>query len=330
MIAEEIKNLIPKNTCLIFVDYRDNLNEAEELLQQCLSDNSTDPISERVDDWYIDHELSSLEDYMKDLKSNMVDKLDYSEEEAEDYVNRHEDEIKDIIYERCDDDTVADLLKNTGKEVMFYQTGLEIPEDSWCWKKKDLNHWRYEVKKKLGIKNNKNYDADIDMMLLQATYGGSLVIYFNQDIKPLIHPDYEIDFQKITFGSPNIAVINTGNGSGDSTFLKHHQCTFEFDRNNLFLERAIKYNYTYEVCGMSSDWCDDTSIALIGAVKQNQEQSSNPILQQMKYDKECDEVYKKGDCTFGDMDTRRHRNVQYINNFPCGNKCPHCGTFWID
>ena len=168
------------------------------------------------------------------------------------------------------------------------------------------------------------------MMLLQATYGGSLVIYFRQEIKSVIHTEYEMDFSKITFGSPNIAVINTGNGSGDSTYLKHHQCTFEFDRNNLFLERAIKYNYTYEVCGMSSDWCDDTSVALTGRKKRIEEESSNPILQQMKYDKACSEVYKKGSCTFGDMDIRRHRSVEYINSFPCGNKCSHCGTFWID
>ena len=50
----------------------------------------------------------------------------------------------------------------------------------------------------------------------------------------------------------------------------------------------------------------------------------------MEYDEKCDRVYASGGCTAGDMNMLRHRDVYYINNYPCGNKCPHCGTFWID
>ena len=51
---------------------------------------------------------------------------------------------------------------------------------------------------------------------------------------------------------------------------------------------------------------------------------------QMEQEEKYNEIFRAGGCTYGDMNMSRHRDVYYDNNFPCGNHCPHCGTFWID
>ena len=57
------------------------------------------------------------------------------------------------------------------------------------------------------------------------------------------------------------------------------------------------------------------------------ESETNKLLEQ---EKKYNDTWKKGECTFGDMDITRHKNTPYQNDFPCGNKCTSCGTFWID
>jgi hypothetical protein len=79
---------------------------------------------------------------------------------------------------------------------------------------------------------------------------------------------------------------------------------------------------------MVSNWADSTKVELTSANVGDIRKSVNAELQQVEA--KYNHTYKKGGCTFGDMDTYRHRNVIYINNYPCGNKCKDCGNFWID
>jgi hypothetical protein len=79
---------------------------------------------------------------------------------------------------------------------------------------------------------------------------------------------------------------------------------------------------------MYSDWCSDTNYSFVkarGKLKLDEAQIAYTN-QQNKYVKR----FKEGKCSAGDMNITRHRDVFYRNDFPCGNKCPHCGTFWID
>lgn len=59
-------------------------------------------------------------------------------------------------------------------------------------------------------------------------------------------------------------------------------------------------------------------------------QHTNGITQQKeKSYKKWDEDLKKGICHFADPRFKSH-DTEYINDFPCGNKCKNCGRFYID
>jgi hypothetical protein len=166
-------------------------------------------------------------------------------------------------------------------------------------------------------------------MLSQASYGGQLVVYFYESADSLI-TDSEKDWQSVSFTNPAIAIINTGNGSGDHCHLEGHTFSMAFVRENMFIDKYFKYNYVDAVCGMVRDWCEDSKVRFSYEKTAGRKSAASPLAAEALQDRKYAETYRKGGCTTGDMDIHRHRNVSYINDFPCGNRCPHCGTFWID
>jgi hypothetical protein len=186
------------------------------------------------------------------------------------------------------------------------------------------------VKRALGIKiQNTKYNHAICQMIQQAYYGGQLVIYFRTNISKLISKE-EKDFNSITFKNMEVAIINTDNCSGDNCKLQGHEVTFNFNRNNLFIDKINKYNYTYAICCMSENWCDCTSFEL-SFKKSKKTKVVNSISNSLLDREEAyNKTWKTGACTYGDMDMSRHKNKPYINEYPCGNRCTTCGTFWID
>ena len=135
----------------------------------------------------------------------------------------------------------------------------------------------------------------------------------------------------INFTNPQIALIDNGNGSGNDEEFYGLKIAFPFDRKNLFIDRATHYSYVYDVCGMDDDFCDTTKVTLYEKRKNNKKKIEKSSLHKhLDQEKEYNKIYKAGKCSFGDMNSSRHRNVEYINDFPCGSKCKDCGTFWID
>ena len=151
-------------------------------------------------------------------------------------------------------------------------------------------------------------------MLRQASYGGSLVIYFYDDVSDFI----ETTQNTITFRNPVIAIIDTINGSGDHCNLgKVGEIEMPFSRERIRLCKTIKYSYTFSVCGMYSDWCEDTIVGLKDTVITKALDESALSLKLQK-DAKYREVFKSGSCSFGDVDFSRHRNVIYRNDYPAG------------
>lgn len=185
------------------------------------------------------------------------------------------------------------------------------------------------------VRGTDKYDARIEMMIRQASYGGQLVIYFRESIDCLIG-DYDENGKQfepttIKFTSPVIAIIDTSGGSGDDCWLEGHEVSMPLVRNNLFVCKCVKYSYTYEVCGMVSDWCDSTVVHWSEKpLKTKSTIEPSNLNDAMERQAALDQIYKAGGCTSGDMNITRHRDVKYINDFPCGNKCTKCGTFWVD
>lgn len=256
---------------------------------------------------------------------------------AEELFEDNEDEIRDWLCENDKSTPVEDLLSNTSEISMFYSLGLEL--DGWSAPAFMCNPYRtssyaqdaYKVRRVLGIAKGTPEAELIDSIVKNASGGGELRIYFDNELSAVLSDNPEEDFKQIHFkGEVAVAVYNACEGSGDFEYITIDK-SFPFQRANLFTSLSEKHNL--ESCfGMCSDWLRKSQAPVF---------SMNPPAKQLKLkvsksaarinqDAEYDKVFKAGGCTFGDMDYRRHRDVTYINDYPCGNKCPHCGTFWID
>jgi hypothetical protein len=280
-----------------------------------------DLIYQLVDDWLID-DYYGMDYVLEELRKDIANKFEISEDEAEEILDQFDDEIKDTIYDRDKSTPVSDLLKNTGSQTMFYDTGYEIGPDSWSWSEAQIRLERMKIKNYLGIIGD-NDNHNIDMMIREASYGGQLVVYFYDDVEDYI----EAKKKSIRFSNAYLAIINTGNGSGDHTRVQY-PFTLPFEKQRIHLCKTIKYSYTFEVCGMYSSWCDGTGVTFVD--EQTKELETSQLANTLQRDAEYKKIFQSGKCSLGDMDIRRHRHTVYVNDFPCGRHCLDCGTFWID
>ncbi len=317
--VEQIIALLPETVSLYYVDYRDDLSERLNEVQDAIHG---DP--EGLDDIFMDWDTWEAIKYVLDeLKSDMQREFDIDENEAKELIDDFDDELRDAIYNRDDSTPLKDLIRNTGEQIFFYDTGAHIGGYT-----DDLKERIKDVKRALNIpQKNKDHDNYIEDMCCNAGYGGRLVVYFRDDLESWIHLDESKNI--IHFSNDvHIAIIDNLNGSGGDTSISY-SFSLPFNRKNLFLDKTISYSYTYDVCGMVGDWCRSTEVTLLNK-KTKKKAKISTVNDHIEREKILDATYKSGKCTHGDIKFGRHRNVTYINNYPCGNKCLDCGTFWID
>lgn len=318
------RKYVPESVTLYYVDYCNNLDGHEKLQEQCIRQNSFLPLDVQVQEWYLEQEIEILHEYLAEIKGKMQ-----SDGKAEEY-GKHEEDIEELLYERNDTDPSDDLIRNSSVTNMFYSLGVEIAgyaegtntrEESYAI---SCNKIRRALKLKKG-----QFEEQLAELVDNATYGGELRIYFNAMFNKLITGDKESDFKTIRFhGDVIVAIVDSHNGSGYHVELPL-DITLPFNRDNLFVDSQVHYSYANEICGMCNDWCDSTKWQTgMEPVKASIPKStmSEHLEKEARYEK----TFREGGCTFGDMNYSRHRDTFYINSFPCGNKCPHCGTFWID
>jgi hypothetical protein len=318
------KDYVPESVTLCYVDYDDNLNTRTKLQQQCLSKNSLDDLYKKELEWFDRQIDSSLEQEMKDIQFRM-------EEDGmlQDYHDNREN-IEELLNDRDDSNVIKDLIKNTRNEIMFYSTGVEINDiyGTGAGYYELLKEEMKVVKKTLGIKSEQ-FDDKIRSLIQNAGYGGELRIYFNQRFDTFI-TDTDKDFESVRFhGNVNIAIANSNNGSGDCIALPI-DIILPFKRENIFIDREVKYSFAHEVCGMCGDYGKDTIVVISFTPAKNKKPAASKITKIMEQEHEYDKIFKSGKCSLFDMDIRRHRNIIYQNSYPCGNKCMDCGTFWVN
>lgn len=328
----QVIELLPKHISLTYVDRNDNLDNRFDELQTCLSQGSFEHINCLVDEWYWEQIEDNKRLIFSELKTSLIDKYDIKKKKAKKLVKKFKEEITNAIYDNWNDDTLECLLNNTSDMIMHYETGYEMKSESWKWTDKEVKAERIKIKKHLAIPKSYTKPNDaIEMMIRQATYGGSLLIYFN--IKnSFIDFVRELEVAKtIVFKNYMFGIVDYFNGSGDvmSESISKYPATFELVRENIFFEQSIKYNWTYSIAGMCRDWADNTDVKFKQEESKNKVELSAQASRQIQ-EEEYNKTFKRGACTHMDMDIKRHRNVTYINNYPCGNKCTDCGTFWID
>lgn len=322
----QIQPYLPNYVNLYFVDYRDDLCQHKELLQESLVANSLDSIQEKVWDWW-DYPEG---EYMNEIRQKMDDDgITELYEENEDY-------IRDWLSENDTSTPVEDLLRNTGAISMFYSLGLEL--DGWqsgfmCnpWRDGSYAQDAYKIRRVLGIAKGTSEAEKIDSIVRNASGGGELRIYFSNELTDVLSNEPEKDFKQIHFkGEFAVALYNAGEGSGDFEYITLDK-TFPFQRSNLYTSESEKYHL--ENCfGMCSDWLDKhaTPTFKMEASKRVMKIKVSKNAARNFQDAEYKRIFKAGGCSAGDMDCTRHRDVYYDNNFPCGSRCPHCKTFWID
>lgn len=318
------KDYVPQSVSLYDVDYRENLDEHEELQEKCIRQNDLMPLTEEVLEWYMEQEANNWNQLLDEIRKKMErdGKLHEYEE--------HLDEMGDLFYERNHTDPTDGLIRNSRPTNMFYSLGVKIEGYAdGTSNLEESNAISYnKIRRALKLKKGQ-FDDQLTELVDNATYGGELRIYFNAMFDDLLTSNKKRDFKTIRFhGDVIVAVADSHNGSGYHVELPL-DITLPFNRDNLFVDSQVHYSYANEICGMCNDWCDSTKWQTgMEPVKASIPKSTMSEHQQKeaRYEK----TFREGGCTFGDMNYNRHRDTYYINNFPCGNKCPHCGTFWID
>lgn len=318
--------MLKKTYELSYVDYNSNLDGHEKELQECIKTNGWQPIDEVVWEWQLGSTDDSVDCILEELKRGIDRKvMGRFEFDVEMFVSKNYDNLREEIQNRDISTFLKDLLRNTRDLVAFYSTGWSCGET--CFIGEDgYKELKRDIRKELGLKRGE-YDKELNELIANAGYGGELVVYFTTNIDEFI--TYDNNPNMIEFSNPHIALIDTSNGSGSDVKLKGHKFSLPFDRDNIYLDKTIKYNYTYEVCGMSGNWCEDTGVHLF--TKKTRKQANKSVIgDRQKRDDKLAEVFKSGKCTAGDMDYSRHHHMVYINEFPCGTHCLDCGTFFID
>ena len=325
---EQVLELLPKRVSLHYVDRNDSLDSCTKELQQCLHDGSMCPLYDKVDGWLID-DVWGFDEVKSQLMADIESSFDLDEDQVQEVYNIYEDHIRDAIYDRDDSTVIPDLFRNTSEFAVFYDTGYYV-ECHYPLHTEVLDEELANIKELLSITTDE-HDQALTQMMYQASYGGNLVIYFNSNTKDIIEALENGKPNVIEFsGEVSVAIPNHNNGSGDHCKIKH---TFKlpFNNKNLFLCKEVRYSYTYDVCGMYTNWCGGTHYELLTEegveVTLEDVATTRYVHEQVMFDK----VHKEGGCSYGDSMFSRHRNVKYFNEpMYCRHECLDCGRTWLD
>ena len=72
LTMEFIESIMDEKYTLVWVDYRESLNENRDLLQQCLEKQGCEELWSKVEDWYEDAEEQATQEIIKGLKSHCI------------------------------------------------------------------------------------------------------------------------------------------------------------------------------------------------------------------------------------------------------------------
>lgn len=100
-----MEKYVPETVSLYHVNYRENLNEREDLQEQCIRNNNMGRLYETVMECYAEQEAESLLKILGEIKEKMA------EEKRQEEFEEHREEITDLILSRNDTDPAEELIK---------------------------------------------------------------------------------------------------------------------------------------------------------------------------------------------------------------------------
>lgn len=316
------EDYVPSSVYLREIDRGDGLDHCVKEIQECLSGNDLWPLYEMVEDWWDFPEGYYLDKIRREMESD----------DLENEYKEHEDDIIELLRENDKSDPVDDLLRVSGPFPMFYSLGESFSE---LWK---YDHYDEAQKDEdveyicelLNIPKDSPMVEKVRLIRAESNYGGELRIYFHTGLRRMVTYDDNNDFKAIRFkGSFMVALWDRANGAGFEEEMEL-DLTVEFDRRNLYHAEYEKYDII-SVCGLCRSAIPETDPEMLMEMpSETREVKTSTNKEWLAHEDQLNQVFKSGKCTFGDMDMARHRNIDYRNDYPCGWKCPHCGTFWID
>ena len=108
-----VKSLMEPSYTLVWVDYRDNLDNCRDTIQKCLEERNCERLLEKVDEWYSDAEWEAVRDIVAKLKDECISSHEFGKEAVEQFFGEYGDEIRAEIYSRNFSDILKELVKNT-------------------------------------------------------------------------------------------------------------------------------------------------------------------------------------------------------------------------
>ena len=349
-LEDNYKDCFPVHVCLRYVDYRDDLSNSMSLISEAVAKNDfldlENGILENWDTW------ESEREYFNDFVKSVVRKHNPEDDGLEDYelegILLNDDDIyeqfREYLWDKDESgDVVKQLMDRTNDPGCFYDLSFNMYGEPWCMSEKEIVADMKYIAKLLQLDwNEKSVRDALYTLRINATYGGSLRIYFNMPIWDLVsgdangckygrEPSDKFDYSTIKFdGKFMVGIIDAYNGSGMVHDIKLN-ASYTFNRDNLYLSECTQYSYE-DIFGAYSDYNVDSPDFLFEQQEGQVEIETNKSLKaHNEREAHYDEVFKAGGCTYGDMNYKRHRNIVYENNPPmCGSRCKDCGTFWID
>lgn len=311
---KDFKDYLEKDYELVWLDYRESLDENPELVEKIARAGDLTPLYEdRILESIDEERWESASEEAKNVVKKMIED-GAPEEEA----NEMMDEIVYEIEDRDKSNPYMELVKRT-KVTFFISLGMEISEP-WSKSDEELDE---EVKQAMEFFETDNEDTKKGLSELFSEAGGILRIYFTASLDELL--DENIKSIHLD-GIVSVGVINPYEGSGYVNYVEFDNVKIPFKRENLFVDRAEKWGWA-EISGCYGGWAEPVGFLEEESGKELEESPEAGIKER---ENEYNKRFKEGGCTFGDMDMKRHRHVEYINEYPCGWKCKDCGTFWID
>lgn len=352
-IEEHFKEHLPHYVQLRYVDYRDDLEYCMKEVAKAIQKNDFLDLENHVDDCFRDQQWQYEDDYWKEFKLAVISELDDMFEDLDDHYGEEADFIEavrnfvDDDYEGCyecfrewlwehDDsgDICKELMDKTDDPGMFYDLN-EWFDETWNWNDSEYGENIKRVCDALGldIHNKKNRDMVYEL-LANASGGGNLRIYFNAPIWELVSGDEngykygtdgKFDYKSIKFkGKFMVGIINMWEGSGMVEDDVELDLSLQFNRANLRISEQETYSYE-RVFGAYSDYKCDTPVFSFQEPESEVKVNTELVYHQNRED-EYNETYRKGKCTCGDHNMRRHRHIESLGFGDL--RCKDCGTMW--
>ena len=309
------KDFLEKSYDLSCIDNNDTLDDYARELEKCIHKGNLCPLYENdyLLGWENDIEHWAMDWHKKKIKEEM------KEEGLEEEYEAHETDIEDWMMDHNEKSPIYESLENTGEMAMFYTLNEDV-----CVEDEEMEEAQTgRIMHLLGVKEGN--EGNVKSLLENAMYDGDLRIYFNARPIDII----EAEGKSIRFhGTVHVGIINTSVGAGYVEEMEL-DVTLPFERENIYLDKREKWGWM-EMSGAYDGWAEETEYEILDEESTKNVEVNKEQKRKAEWEEKCERRFRGGKCTFGDMDIRRHRDVVYINEYPCGNKCPHCGTFWID